>query len=72
MMHVKLVEFVDACIYGAQILQENLDKSMPGGKVIYDLYTRIVKLRDDLIELGNHPDVRFEAFPCMDWWGVRV
>nr|ADI46683.1 polyprotein [Slow bee paralysis virus] len=53
----------DACIYGAQILQENLDKSMPGGKVIYDLYTRIVKLRDDLIELGNHPDVRFEAFP---------
>nr|QYC92629.1 ORF1 [Rhodnius prolixus virus 2] len=53
----------DACIYGAEILKQNLDKSMPGGKVIYDLYTRIVKLRDDLIELGNHPDVRFEAFP---------
>nr|QZZ63303.1 hypothetical protein [Vespula vulgaris Moku-like virus] len=53
----------DACIYGAKLINENLDKNVPGGKVIYDLYTKICKVRDDLIELGNHPDVRFEAFP---------
>lgn len=53
----------DACIYGAKLINENLDKSIPGGKVIYDLYTKICKVRDDLIELGNHPDIRFEAFP---------
>ena len=53
----------DACIYGAKLIRENLDKNVPGGKVIYDLYTKICKLRDDLIEMGNHPDIRFEAFP---------
>lgn len=53
----------DACLYGAKLIQENLDKNVPGGKVIYDLYLKICKLRDDLIELGNHPDIRFEAFP---------
>lgn len=53
----------DACIYGSKLINENLDKSMPGGKVVYDLYTKLCKLRDDLVELGNHPDIRFEAFP---------
>ncbi|AQP31135.1 polyprotein [Bat iflavirus] len=53
----------DACMYGARLIRENIEVSMPGGRVIYDLYTKVCKLRDDLIELGNHPDVRFEPFP---------
>lgn len=53
----------DACMYGAKLINDNLDKNIPGGKVVYDLYTKVCKLRDDLIELGNHPDIRFETFP---------
>nr|UCS96409.1 MAG: polyprotein [Iflaviridae sp.] len=53
----------DACMYGSKLINANLDKSVPGGKILYDQYIKICKLRDDLIELGNHPDVRFEAFP---------
>jgi len=53
----------EACMYGAELLREGLDKSVPGNRVIYDLYSKICKMRDDLIELGNHPDVRFEPFP---------
>lgn len=53
----------EACMYGAELLREGLDKNVPGNKIIFDLYTKICKVRDDLIELGNHPDVRFEPFP---------
>lgn len=53
----------DACLYGSKLIMENLDVNVPGGKVVYDLYNKVCKLRDDLIELGNHPDVRFEPFP---------
>ncbi|APG78008.1 hypothetical protein [Hubei odonate virus 4] len=53
----------DSCQYGALIIKANIDKSCPGGKVIFDLYTKICKLRDDLVQGGNHPNVRFEPFP---------
>nr|QZZ63366.1 hypothetical protein [Leuven Picorna-like virus 3] len=53
----------DACMYGSKLIRENLDKNVPGNRIVYDLYTKLCKMRDDLIELGNHPDVRFEPFP---------
>lgn len=52
----------DACSYGGLIIQANLDKHCPSGKIIFDLYIKICKLRDDLVEGGNHPNVRFEPF----------
>jgi len=53
----------DACMYGAKLLVAGLDAKNPSSKLVHDLYNKICKLRDDLVELGNHPDVRFEAFP---------
>lgn len=53
----------DACVFGSLIIQNNLDKATPSGKIIWDLYKEITKFRNDLIERGVHPDVRFEPFP---------
>lgn len=53
----------DACVFGSLIIQNNMDKTIPAGKIIWDLYKEITKFRNDLIERGVHPDVRFEPFP---------
>lgn len=53
----------DAAVLGSLLVSNNLDKACPAGKVIFDMYTKICTLRNDLIERGAHPDVRFECFP---------
>lgn len=53
----------DACVYGSLILSANLHVSVPGGKIINDCYKDICRVRDDIVDMGNHPDVRFKCFP---------
>lgn len=53
----------DAAVFGSLLVSNNLDKQCPAGKIIFDMYTKICGLRNDLIERGAHPDVRFECFP---------
>nr|WKV33672.1 MAG: RNA-dependent RNA polymerase [Riboviria sp.] len=52
----------DACTYGGIILMNNLHKSFPGAKTVADFHKKVVDLRDELVSLGKHPDVRFECF----------
>nr|QED21536.1 polyprotein [Moran virus] len=52
----------DACHYGSLILQANVQNACPGGKIVLELYNKMCKLRDDIVQLGVHPDIRFEPF----------
>ncbi|UQT67976.1 polyprotein [Recilia dorsalis iflavirus 1] len=58
-----LARVFDAATFGALLVSNGLDERKPGGKVLWDLYKEIRKLRNDLCERGAHPDVRFEPFP---------
>lgn len=49
----------DACTFGSVIITENLNK---GNRVIEQMYKDLCKIRDKMIDMGNHPDVRFEPF----------
>lgn len=54
---------IDANMVGTLLIAKGLDKSTPGGKVIFDTHKEIRKLQTNLFERGVHPDVRFETFP---------
>ncbi|APD68841.1 polyprotein [Euscelidius variegatus virus 1] len=58
-----LARVFDATTFGALLVSNGLDERKPGGKVLWDLFKEIRKLRNDLCERGAHPDVRFETFP---------
>ncbi|APG77971.1 hypothetical protein [Hubei picorna-like virus 28] len=52
----------DACLYGSILVTEDLHKTCPKPRIILDTYKELCKLRDRIIAMGNHPDVRFECF----------
>ncbi|QIJ56911.1 polyprotein [Scaphoideus titanus iflavirus 2] len=53
----------DAGVIGNLLVSSGLNKSHPGGKIIFDTHKEIRKLQVDLVERGKHPDVRFETWP---------
>lgn len=53
----------DACMYGGLLIKDSMDLRLPSGRTLYDIHQKLCKLRDDVIEMGNHPDVRMECFP---------
>lgn len=52
----------DACLYGSILITEDLHKTCAKPRVLLDTYRELCKLRDRIIQMGNHPDVRFECF----------
>ncbi|APG77970.1 hypothetical protein [Hubei tetragnatha maxillosa virus 2] len=52
----------DACTTGSLLVANGLSDSLPGGKVLWDTYKELCKVRTRLVDIGKHPDVRFEAF----------
>lgn len=53
----------DATALGALLVSNGMSQSTPTGKVIWDMYQKLCLLRHKLVDLGQHPDVRFECFP---------
>nr|UHR49736.1 MAG: polyprotein [Hangzhou recilia dorsalis iflavirus 2] len=62
----------DACIIGNLLVSSGLSKSHPGGKVVFDTHKEIKKLQNDLVERGQHPDVRFETWPLWLYGGPGI
>ncbi|UHK03001.1 MAG: capsid protein [Hangzhou iflavirus 3] len=52
----------DAAHIGQLIVSKGIDRHLPGGKVLWDSYKKISDLRNDMVERGVHPDVRYEPF----------
>lgn len=52
----------DACTVGSLLVANGLSDHLPGGKVLWDTYKELCKVRTRLVDAGKHPDVRFEAF----------
>nr|QQN90112.1 polyprotein [Soybean thrips iflavirus 3] len=53
----------DACMFGSILITNKLHEKSSNPRVVVDAYNSVCKLRDKILELGNHPDVRYECFP---------
>lgn len=60
----------DAAHIGQLIVSKSIDKHLPGGKILWDSYDKISKLRNDMVQRGVHPDVRYEPFSF--WFAGRA